>query len=257
MKKQQCPEFPFFGANYPDARCIDGQLYDLDDCDDEGNPCAFESIPCPFCRTKEFIESQGIARYREIIRWIDKHEPEYDYGKAERVSNWLKYADTLGYDVITVTEDKRGFPVNLTEAVIGFEDFEDAKAFAKETNKSTLLLTKKDGWKHWLYHGHIYEPMKLNADWYRDDCLCFDKKKDWWDDEKERIRSIILNENDLNFSYEEFIEYMKKISKIAEAFDKLSDNEQVLLYDNEIPEIIPVETVRWGYDGETYIIAVK
>jgi hypothetical protein len=31
-KIKQCPEFPFFGASYPDARCINGYLWDLDKC---------------------------------------------------------------------------------------------------------------------------------------------------------------------------------------------------------------------------------
>ena len=35
--KEQCPVFPYFGASYPDACCIDGYLYDMDDCDDYGN----------------------------------------------------------------------------------------------------------------------------------------------------------------------------------------------------------------------------
>lgn len=33
----KCPEFPYFGARYPDAQCIGGKLYDLDKCDDNGN----------------------------------------------------------------------------------------------------------------------------------------------------------------------------------------------------------------------------
>lgn len=36
-KNKQCPEFPYFGATYPDARCIGGCLYDLDDCNENGN----------------------------------------------------------------------------------------------------------------------------------------------------------------------------------------------------------------------------
>lgn len=54
---QSCPEIPHFGAWYPDARCIDGQLYDLDKCDSDGG--LFEPgdyIPCPFCQTAEYIE---------------------------------------------------------------------------------------------------------------------------------------------------------------------------------------------------------
>lgn len=34
--RNTCPEFPLFGANYPDATCIDGILYDLDNVGDDG-----------------------------------------------------------------------------------------------------------------------------------------------------------------------------------------------------------------------------
>ena len=52
----QCPEFPFFGASYPDARCIDGQLWDLDKCDDNGLYSSGDNPPCPFCNTEAFID---------------------------------------------------------------------------------------------------------------------------------------------------------------------------------------------------------
>lgn len=34
--KKQCPEFSFFGASYPDARCINGYLWDLDKVNEKG-----------------------------------------------------------------------------------------------------------------------------------------------------------------------------------------------------------------------------
>lgn len=68
MKQNQCPEFPFFGAPYPDARCIDGYLYDLDSCDENGNfYYTAEKIPCPFCNKNEFIKSFGKGFYNNII----------------------------------------------------------------------------------------------------------------------------------------------------------------------------------------------
>jgi len=54
--KQQCPNFPFFGANYPDAGCFDGTLRDLDDCGDDGVYEQADEFPCPFCRTEAFIK---------------------------------------------------------------------------------------------------------------------------------------------------------------------------------------------------------
>lgn len=47
---------PFFGASYPDAACIDGLLYDLDNCDGDG--CVYpssEEIACPKCATADYL----------------------------------------------------------------------------------------------------------------------------------------------------------------------------------------------------------
>jgi len=50
-----CIEFPFFGARYPDAACIDGWLCDLDSGED-GMVAYHEEHPCPVCRTREYIQ---------------------------------------------------------------------------------------------------------------------------------------------------------------------------------------------------------
>lgn len=52
----QCPEFPYFGAGYPDATCIDGFLWDLDKCDNDGMLYGGGEEPCPFCNSESFIE---------------------------------------------------------------------------------------------------------------------------------------------------------------------------------------------------------
>ena len=52
-------EFPYFGANYPDARCIDGYLWDMDSGESNGDGIDFYSggdEPCPVCNTKEWLE---------------------------------------------------------------------------------------------------------------------------------------------------------------------------------------------------------
>lgn len=68
MKRKECPEFPFFGAPYPDARCIDGYLYDLDKCDENGNLYhSNEKIPCPFCNKDEFIKSFDEETHNRIV----------------------------------------------------------------------------------------------------------------------------------------------------------------------------------------------
>jgi hypothetical protein len=80
IKSNPCPEFPYFGAKYPDARCIEGYLHDLDNCDEEGNLYTMtESHPCPFCNTDEFIEIQkrNEVPKKDVIKWIKTMKEKY------------------------------------------------------------------------------------------------------------------------------------------------------------------------------------
>lgn len=72
---KQCPEFPYFGAKYPDARCIDGFLWDLDWCED-GMLTKGGEAPCPFCNREAYIE---MLRDNEV--------------EEERINGHLKFLD--------------------------------------------------------------------------------------------------------------------------------------------------------------------
>lgn len=63
---QPCPEIPFFGARYPDARCIDGYLWDLDS-DEDGKLTQGGDIPCPFCNTEKFIEYDPVGTINSFL----------------------------------------------------------------------------------------------------------------------------------------------------------------------------------------------
>lgn len=53
----ECPDFPFFGAHYPDATCIDGFLWDLDSCDEPGGALyTGGDYPCPYCNARDFLD---------------------------------------------------------------------------------------------------------------------------------------------------------------------------------------------------------
>ena len=46
-----------FGAAYPDSECFGGRLYDMDNCDGDGNIYdPGDDIPCPMCHPKKYIE---------------------------------------------------------------------------------------------------------------------------------------------------------------------------------------------------------
>lgn len=47
-------EFPWFGAHYPDAQCIEGYLWDLDSYED-GLLTMGGEYPCPYCNAGRFM----------------------------------------------------------------------------------------------------------------------------------------------------------------------------------------------------------
>lgn len=88
---KECPEFPFFGATYPDATCIEGYLWDLDKGDENGILQQENEHPCPFCNTEKFIEenisddefeviedSKRITR-EDLIKYIEVLRQKYGY----------------------------------------------------------------------------------------------------------------------------------------------------------------------------------
>lgn len=48
--------YEFGAGRYPDSVCIDGQLFDADDCDGQGNLYEpDEYMPCPICQPKKAV----------------------------------------------------------------------------------------------------------------------------------------------------------------------------------------------------------
>ncbi|SHF19193.1 hypothetical protein [Chryseobacterium vrystaatense] len=78
-KTNQCPEFPHFGASYPDATCIDGYLWDLDHVNDDGTLYGGGDDPCPFCNKEEFVEWLGDEWSRiDAETYIENLEEKYN-----------------------------------------------------------------------------------------------------------------------------------------------------------------------------------
>lgn len=92
MKEQaqelQCPNFPFFGATYPDAGCFDGYLRDLDDCDESGGVYEHsDNFPCPFCNTEAFIKeyaSYAGMKYGDVRNMVKKLKAKHGYNQNKQ-----------------------------------------------------------------------------------------------------------------------------------------------------------------------------
>lgn len=73
-------EFPHFGANYPDARCINGYLWDMDSYDD-GYFTIGGDDPCPFCNTEEWLkdvlDSEIFSTREDALKWVEEMKKKY------------------------------------------------------------------------------------------------------------------------------------------------------------------------------------
>ena len=56
--------YEFGAGSYPDSICVDGRLFDADNCDDTGGLYEpGEDIPCPVCREREAIDYWAERNY--------------------------------------------------------------------------------------------------------------------------------------------------------------------------------------------------
>jgi hypothetical protein len=123
-QQNQCPEFPHFGARYPDARCIDGFLWDLDSCDEiDGQTCFTHGgdDPCPFCNTEKYLEFMGAGEEEgptkeQVLQQIEFLRKRYGNESADH----------------TIGMDKNEIPILDADA----EDFKEQLAFSLWSTQS-------------------------------------------------------------------------------------------------------------------------
>lgn len=101
-------EFPHFGANYPDAKCIDGYLWDMDSYED-GIYTIGGDDPCPICNTEKWLKDalddeifktrDEALEYVKMLKSKYKHKdslseepliPSNSVGLKEEINNYFK-----------------------------------------------------------------------------------------------------------------------------------------------------------------------
>lgn len=94
--------YEFGASRYPDSVCIDGILYDADNCDSEGNLYEpMEEWPCPMCRPLDAIE-----------KWFD-----YNGGRDEPEA--LNCALSLVNDIRTNRGEPEEIPMSAVAHFLG------------------------------------------------------------------------------------------------------------------------------------------
>jgi len=81
-------EFPHFGASYPDAKCCDGYLWDMDSWDESlGGFTVGDDEPCPVCNTEAWLDSvvgedEMFETKEEALAYVEQLKERYlNYGR--------------------------------------------------------------------------------------------------------------------------------------------------------------------------------
>lgn len=94
-------EFPHFGANYPDAKCIDGYLWDMDSYED-GVYTIGGDDPCPICNTekwlKDVLDDEIFKTRDEALEYVKMLKSKY------------KYKDSLPEEIPPYCKGAKGHP---------------------------------------------------------------------------------------------------------------------------------------------------
>lgn len=157
-----------------------------------------------------------------------------------------------GLEMVEVTRGRNGYPERLHNAVIGFEDFEEAQSIANEYGLELAILRKRDGWQLWERTGTAYGALDL-TDFFTDDHNFF-TKRDAENYYNEYVRPYLMDFENI----EELAEFVKKQSEIMEELIYSDDDEMVVTYCGKYYDTLPREAMQYNdtLDGCTYAIGL-
>lgn len=167
--------------------------------------------------------------------------------------NTYEKACNKGYDIVTVTRGRNGYPEGLYSAVSGFGCFPEAEDFAKEIDGEIVMLARRDGHQFWSNCGRKYESIKIDDYWIDDDeeLIQVDGAGDWWRNEWEKIKGMDwADPTELGC-------HIQRIESIYYLIEGLDDFEQLKIDGRYQTEIIPTESMHYHDNDVTdYMIAV-
>ena len=161
-------------------------------------------------------------------------------------------AYVCGLDVVETTTGRNGYPQNLKQAIVGFDEWEYVVSVAERYGLRITTLHKRDGWQLWERNGNTtLEPLKPTEEWYGDNFKFYqgeDTQSFFWDEMKP-----VLGDID---SYEELLSFIDDKKDVIKQIERAYENEWVVLREGEHYETIEKECLSWSHDTHHYVIAL-
>lgn len=158
-------------------------------------------------------------------------------------------AENNNLQFVETTSAHNGYPENLEPALIGFNTWEEAEAFAEENGLILCELHKRDGWQLWGRGNQVIEPFNITYEDYGDnyDVIGKDRASSYYEEEIKPIISEFDSLDDL----EDFID---KKRVVVDELENMEDDEAVVTYCGVYDSTIKPKCMEWGFDTHNYVI---
>ena len=167
-------------------------------------------------------------------------------------------ASENGLQVINTTTGLNGYPQSLKEAIIGFEDFEQAEKLAEEYHLDIEVFTKRDGWQFWNRDNNsAYDAFERSASDYGENFQQF--KANMSQDEflqQVGASSFIDELADEEDGLDRIEEYTKDLRELYNAIAKAADDEIVIADGDVYVETVKEKTMQYSYDTKNYVVGL-
>lgn len=158
-----------------------------------------------------------------------------------------------GLNLVTTTKGANGYPSELSEAIIGMQDFEEAEKLAEKYGLKIVTLHTNAGWQFYeVKTVNTSGPLEIRAEDYGDDYSFYEE-----DTEEDYYNEVVCERLKDGFdTFEKLLEYVKDQEKIIREIGRAYPDEYVVTHRNTYYETIEKKLMEWSHDGHTYVIGL-
>lgn len=168
------------------------------------------------------------------------------------MTNLTTLAKQENLELISTTDSANGYPSNEMQAIIGFDNYEQAEELAEKNNLSVEVFIKRDGNDFWFRTGNkAYEAFERESADYGEDCTTYTKE----DVEKyytNEIEGMLSDFEDLD----ELSAFVDSHKAIYAALKNLKDGELLIVCNGEVCDTVQQTTMSYSNDSHMYAIGL-
>lgn len=168
------------------------------------------------------------------------------------MTNLATLAKQDNLELISTTDSPNGYPGNEMQAIIGFDNYEQAEELAEKNNLSVEVFTKRNGNDFWFRTGNkAYEAFERESADYGEGCDTYTKEdvEDYYANEVEGMLSEFEDLDELSA----FVDSHKAIYS---ALKNLKDGELLVVRDGEVCDTVQQTTMCYNNDSRMYAIGL-